>query len=173
MSNKKIPSAIQWEMTKYFQKNKWVGFNEIKLSLLGVKRLAKLCVQYTGLKFSPDLPAHTVVLSAYDNLKAENKIDYFFKDRSKFYSKSRKKKDLFFLSSHWQQLRYRALVLHGRRCMCCGATPDDGIVLHVDHIKPRSKYPELELDISNLQILCRDCNLGKSNIYEHDFRKSL
>ena len=50
--------------------------------------------------------------------------------------------------------------------MVCGSTER----IHVDHIKPRSKYPELELDINNLQVLCEDCNIGKSNIDETDWR---
>jgi hypothetical protein len=76
----------------------------------------------------------------------------------------------FYRSREWRQVRYEALIRCGRACMCCGAKPKDGIILHVDHVKPRSKYPRLELDINNLQILCEDCNLGKSNIYEDDFR---
>lgn len=76
-----------------------------------------------------------------------------------------------FLSSwEWTNLRYRALQLHGRKCQCCGAKPPD-VVLHVDHIKPRSKYPELSLSLDNLQILCAACNKGKSNVYEDDFRQ--
>lgn len=74
----------------------------------------------------------------------------------------------FYVSKEWRALRYKALIIHGRRCMCCFAI---GKELHVDHIKPMSKYPALKLDINNLQILCKDCNLGKSNIFEHDFRK--
>ena len=31
----------------------------------------------------------------------------------------------------------------------------------VDHIKPRSKYPELALEIENLRVLCRSCNSKK------------
>ena len=54
--------------------------------------------------------------------------------------------------------------------ICCERSPIDGVKLHVDHIKPRSKYHELELDFNNLQILCEDCNLGKLNINEEDFR---
>lgn len=77
----------------------------------------------------------------------------------------------FYRSREWRQVRYEALIKCGRACMCCGAKPKDGIILHVDHVKPRSKYPQLELDINNLQILCEDCNLGKSNIYEDDFRE--
>ena len=40
----------------------------------------------------------------------------------------------------------------------------------VDHIKPRSRFPGLELDPDNLQILCSDCNMGKSNDDCTDFR---
>ncbi|WP_106598587.1 HNH endonuclease [Dyadobacter jiangsuensis] len=53
--------------------------------------------------------------------------------------------------------------------MCCGLTPPRA-KMHVDHIKPRSKFPRLELDINNLQILCQYCNIGKSNLYEDDWR---
>ena len=72
----------------------------------------------------------------------------------------------FYTSRDWLSLRYKALVTHGRACMACGASDR----LHVDHIKPRSKYPELELDLSNLQVLCRECNLGKGADDETDWR---
>ena len=34
---------------------------------------------------------------------------------------------------------------------------------HIDHIKPLSRYPELSLDLSNLQIACGSCNISKSD----------
>lgn len=76
----------------------------------------------------------------------------------------------FYESREWLQLRYAVLKQHGAACMVCGATRRDGVYLHVDHIKPRSKYPELELEQSNLQVLCKPCNKGKSNIDETDWR---
>lgn len=76
----------------------------------------------------------------------------------------------FFASREWRELRYKVLRKYGARCQCCGRSAKDGIIIHVDHIKPRSKYPELELVFDNLQILCDDCNLGKSNIDETDWR---
>ena len=76
----------------------------------------------------------------------------------------------FYKSPEWRELRYEALKRYGRRCICCGATPEGGAVMHVDHIKPRSTHPELELEIKNLQILCEDCNIGKSNLDEINWK---
>jgi|LakMenEpi03Aug12_release.lakeMendotaPanAssembly.Ray.scaffolds.fasta_scaffold03608_11 5-methylcytosine-specific restriction endonuclease McrA len=75
----------------------------------------------------------------------------------------------FYDTQEWQILRYKAYKLYGKTCHCCGATNTE---LHVDHIKPRSKYPHLELDLNNLQILCRECNLGKGNTDSIDWRTS-
>jgi hypothetical protein len=73
----------------------------------------------------------------------------------------------FYNTREWRELRYKALVMHGKVCMACGAK--EGI-FHVDHIKPRSKHPDLELELDNLQVLCESCNLGKSNKDETDWR---
>lgn len=78
--------------------------------------------------------------------------------------------DSFYRTDAWRKVRYEALVLHGGRCQCCGRSPSDEIVLHVDHIKPRSRYPKLALEPSNLQVLCDDCNLGKGARDETDWR---
>ena len=75
--------------------------------------------------------------------------------------------DDFFSSREWLRLRYQTLLRYGRRCMCCGTTAG---IIQVDHIKPRSKRPDLALDPENLQVLCKDCNQGKSNIDSTDFR---
>ena len=78
-----------------------------------------------------------------------------------------------FLESYeWRKLRMEALKLHGARCQCCGASPRDGVVIHVDHIKPRRKFPELALELSNLQILCEVCNHGKGNWDATDWRST-
>ena len=76
----------------------------------------------------------------------------------------------FLQSYEWRKLRLIALEMHGRKCLCCGASPATGAVMHVDHIKPRKLYPELALDINNLQVLCAECNHGKGNWCETDFR---
>lgn len=76
----------------------------------------------------------------------------------------------FYRSRQWRSLRAEALHIWGNApCACCNE-PFNGRVKHVDHIKPRSKYPELELKLSNLQVMCEDCNVGKSNHFEIDWR---
>lgn len=81
--------------------------------------------------------------------------------------KQEKKPNGFYETRQWQELRYRVLRHYGRQCMLCGSV---GGELHVDHIKPRSLYPNLELTFDNLQILCRPCNMGKSNKDDKDWR---
>ena len=48
------------------------------------------------------------------------------------------------------------------KCLSCGiSSKEDGVLLEVDHIIPRSKGGSD--DMSNLQTLCKKCNIGKSN----------
>ena len=68
----------------------------------------------------------------------------------------------FYKSREWQELRWKALKLSNGSCVYCGRSRTaHGVILHVDHIKPRFKFPHLALELSNLQITCEDCNLGK------------
>jgi len=76
----------------------------------------------------------------------------------------------FLQSFEWRRVRMQALKQHGSRCQCCGASPKDGIRIHVDHIKPRKTHPELALSLNNLQVLCEVCNHGKGNWDSTDWR---
>lgn len=62
------------------------------------------------------------------------------------------------------RIRFKVLSRDSFKCCICGRSPatTPGLVLHVDHIIPWSKGGETVID--NLQTLCSDCNLGKSNI---------
>lgn len=71
------------------------------------------------------------------------------------------------LSPEWMRLRYSVLLEQGRECNCCGSKRGP---FHVDHIKPRLKYPHLALEKSNLQVLCENCNMGKGAWDETDWR---
>lgn len=79
-------------------------------------------------------------------------------------------RDHFLLCAEWRTVRMRVLAKHGAKCQCCGKTAIDGVVINVDHIKPRRQYPELALDESNLQVLCDGCNQGKGNWDKTDWR---
>lgn len=78
--------------------------------------------------------------------------------------------DAFLSTYEWRRLRMQALKKYGARCQCCGATPAAGAVMNVDHIKPRRIFPDLALDIENLQVLCHECNHGKGNWDMTDWR---
>lgn len=78
--------------------------------------------------------------------------------------------DAFFESRPWLELRYRVLKSSKGCCSCCGTRGDAGNPLQVDHIRPRSKYPDLALRADNCQVLCRNCNMGKSNKDSTDWR---
>lgn len=76
----------------------------------------------------------------------------------------------FYRTNGWLYIRKEILGLYGKTCMKCGKYTENA---HVDHIKPRSKHPELELCALNLQILCFSCNKEKSNHYDTDYRTKL
>lgn len=76
----------------------------------------------------------------------------------------------FYRSIEWQSVRYNVLKEQGGKCQLCGRSRKDGIVLHVDHIIPLSKDWSKRLDKNNLQVLCEDCNMGKSNTDSIDWR---
>lgn len=67
----------------------------------------------------------------------------------------------FYRTKAWRDVRYKVLSESDKRCQLCGTSPEQGSTMHVDHIKPRSLYPDLALEENNLQILCEDCNIGK------------
>ena len=79
--------------------------------------------------------------------------------------------DAFLMTYEWRKVRMEALKKYGAKCQCCGATPAQGAVMNVDHIKPRKLFPHLALDLNNLQVLCHDCNHGKGNWDMTDWRE--
>lgn len=57
------------------------------------------------------------------------------------------------------KLRWKILERDQRKCVACGASPDQGAILQIDHIV--SVYNGGSNDEDNLQTLCAVCNLGK------------
>lgn len=73
----------------------------------------------------------------------------------------------FYQSAAWKALRKRVFAAWGRICLRCLKNIEP---MTVDHILPRSKYPELELEFTNMQPLCDPCNKAKSNTDYTDYR---
>jgi len=83
---------------------------------------------------------------------------------------TREKAQALYNSDEWRALRYEVLKEQNGCCQLCGRSRKDGVVLHVDHIIPLSVDWSKRFDKNNLQVLCADCNLGKSNKDTIDWR---
>ncbi len=97
----------------------------------------------------------------------ENPLNHPKNKRKKNKKDKIQTKSEFYRTPEWETLRKKTLKIYGCICMKCNTK---NMVMHVDHIKPRSKYPELALDFNNLQVLCKKCNEDKSNTDETDYR---
>ena len=69
----------------------------------------------------------------------------------------------FIRSPEWRELRKKAIAKYGSTCVMCGKVGSKKYPINIDHIKPRKYYPELAMDINNLQPLCGGCNKRKGN----------
>jgi len=76
----------------------------------------------------------------------------------------------FLQSPEWKALRLEAINKYGASCLRCGRKDGPGYPINIDHVKPRKFYPQLALDIENLQPLCNPCNKSKGNYKATDYR---
>jgi len=62
------------------------------------------------------------------------------------------------------RLRFKVMQRDNFKCCACGNAPANNplTILHIDHVIPWSKGGETVME--NLQTLCQNCNLGKSDI---------
>lgn len=141
---------------------------------------------YAGLMLLRDL---VVLVEENDGIidGKEDDIDRFFDeqfgftvepDRSKFdsmciksVSADRHGRADFLQTYEWRAIRYDVLKANDGKCELCGRGKHEGVILNVDHIKPRATHPELALQPSNLQVLCGACNQGKGNRDDTDWRE--
>ena len=61
--------------------------------------------------------------------------------------------------AEWEALRVECFERDDYTCQWCGSTEE----LQADHVRPISEWPELALDLANLQTLCGSCNRHKSD----------
>lgn len=65
-------------------------------------------------------------------------------------------------------IRWQVFQRDNWKCVSCGRDSHNGVILHVDHIIPRSRGGLDSLE--NFQTLCNVCNIGKSNKDATDLR---
>lgn len=77
----------------------------------------------------------------------------------------------FYNSQEWKLLRQKVFYKYGLKCMKCGRTPFDNVLITGAHIKSRALFPKLALKFSNQQVLCQPCN-SRQGIKTEDYRVS-
>lgn len=77
--------------------------------------------------------------------------------------RKQEEEQLFYSSPEWAKLREQVIKEDGRVCAQCHGRIKNNSDVTVDHIRPRSKYPELGLRRENLRVLCRKCNSIKKD----------
>lgn len=137
----------------------WRALNELEPSKEGKKRLKNVKKQQV---ISLYAAKKGIDISGIPKNKLMGWLITHFQSHDGAVTKYQK----FLVSQEWLDLRERVLKRWGRLCMKCGRTSG---IIQVDHIKPRSKYPELKLDFNNMQVLCKGCNRSKG-ITETDYR---
>lgn len=104
-----------------------------------------------------------------------SKLRHFVRKKPKKF----KPKDQFYRSKEWKELRLEILQESDGTCAICGKKKGnklesgERIHLTVDHILPKSEFPELKLYKNNLQVLCQECNKGKDSSYKEEDLKIL
>lgn len=136
-----------------------LGLPGCKLSIVFTAAAKRVAVMWNGTKSD----GYRILGILYGQTKDQYAPAAKKSNPSKAIQKINPISDEFLSSYEWRALRMRVLLRCGARCQCCGQSAKDGVVIHVDHIKPRRKYPELALVESNLQVLCEVCNHGKGN----------
>lgn len=133
----------------------------------GIVHLRSKCLLCSNIRYFPRNKKKTRLKNLFVNKTARKLFSAMDACEKESFLAHERYGDSFYASLEWIQLRYKVFLQYGRTCMCCGTTSGP---IHVDHIKPRSKYPNLSLEFENLQVLCKPCNFGKSNIDETDWR---
>lgn len=78
-------------------------------------------------------------------------------------AKEYQQRELISSSPSGNGLRFRVLARDRFRCVYCGrSAKEDGVILEVDHVYPKSKGGKDTME--NLVTACRECNQGKKDM---------
>ena len=102
------------------------------------------------------------LVKANEHFKNKNQIPFVYK--AWIICKPLKRKKLRRRTRIPKGMRKEVFKRDNYTCVQCGASKEDGATLHIDHIIPVSRGGTDELD--NLQTLCSDCNLNKSDLIQ-------
>lgn len=67
----------------------------------------------------------------------------------------------------WSLLKKHLYKIYPYKCMKCRKSNCE---MHADHVLPKSKHSSHTYKLDNLQVLCKECNLEKSNKSKADYR---
>ena len=139
------------------------GLSDENSKLITIDKCIKLLVNHYGLEITASKKNAAEII----RLVKESKVSAPPKNTKK----KEPKIDLndFYKTWEWKKARYNALKNYGAKCQCCGATGQQSRIV-VDHIKPIRFHWDLRCDQNNLQVLCNDCNMGKSYQDQTDWR---
>lgn len=137
---KQRPSRNEWEISE-----PKISYNTYKKRFGG---WTNACMKFIEYKMGNDILSDDFVLPDFGNQKSQSNRTEYKQEISRNISLS---------------LRLHVLSRDNFRCVYCGKSPatDIGTKLHIDHKTPFSKGGKSTLE--NLQTLCEECNLGKSN----------
>ena len=68
----------------------------------------------------------------------------------------------------WLKKRFVIFERDGFKCRYCGRAAETGVVLEIDHVKPRS-FGGSD-DMENLVTACHECNMGKADRLLEDYK---
>lgn len=76
-------------------------------------------------------------------------------------TKHDRERDKELTTPRWSRYRDRIIERDGGKCMSCYIKHGEYVMdnLQVHHIKPRTKYPELMYEDTNVVTMCKQCNL--------------
>ena len=81
--------------------------------------------------------------------------------KSTWWKGSKGEKSPVWKGGSWGYCRRTVKIRDDYICQICGLR--DPEIMEVDHIKPKSEYPELEFVLENLVTLCPNCHRRKTN----------
>lgn len=122
-------------------------------------------IPYTGTIYHKPKGGCEVAIGAWVNGVINYDSNDSYQPNKKISGKENQRSDVMHRTKREVSLKQRFEILKrdNFKCCVCGASPakDPNIELHIDHIIPWSKGGETISE--NLQTLCSNCNIGKSD----------